>query len=391
MKKFFFFLLALFAVGTGSQAQIISVADDVEALSLGETVSFNLHMTGVTAMTSIHFEVTVSAGFSVTAVSATSDWTAMFSHEEGVVSAISTSDNALTGDGDIATIQIEVPEGTTVGAYPVTVDKVRVNGMELVTTAMFYVNVVNNHTVVLDEASTTAPEAATGVDVRVKRTIRADEWSTICLPFAMTEAQVKSAFGDEAQLADFTSYEVTEDDDENIVGIVVNFDDVDISEGLEANHPYIIKVATDVSEFAVDGVDIVPDEDNAYIESNNGKSGNRKVVYHGFYGTYRAETEIPEFYLFLNSNKFYYSKGLTKTKAYRAYFYFNDVLTSVEEAGAKVRFFIDDTAAEIEGIGGVMQTGAVYSVSGVRMGTADRLKTLPKGLYIVNGKKVYNQ
>ena len=189
----------------------------------------------------------------------------MFSHEEGVVSAISTSDNALTGDGDIATIQIEVPEGTTVGAYPVTVDKVRVNGMELVTTAMFYVNVVNNHTVVLDEASTTAPEAATGVDVRVKRTIRADEWSTICLPFAMTEAQVKSAFGDEAQLADFTGYEVTEDDDENIVGIVVNFDDVDISEGLEANHPYIIKVATDVSEFAVDGVDIVPDEDKIVL------------------------------------------------------------------------------------------------------------------------------
>ena len=67
------------------------------------------------------------------------------------------------------------------------------------------------------------------------------------------------------------------------------------------------------------------------------------------------------------------------------------MLTEVDESYAKVRFFIDDTAAEIEGIGGVMQTGAVYSVSGVRMGTADRLKTLPRGLYIVNGKKVYNQ
>ena len=43
----------------------------------------------------------------------------------------------------------------------------------------------------LDETSTTAPEVATGVDVRVKRTINANEWSTICLPFAMSTAQCK--------------------------------------------------------------------------------------------------------------------------------------------------------------------------------------------------------
>ena len=87
---------------------------------------------------------------------------------------------------------------------------------------------------VLDETSTTAPEAATGVDVRVKRTIKAGEWSTICLPFAMTEAQCKAAFGSDVQIGDFTGYEATEDDDGNIVGLKVNFKN---ATEIEANHP----------------------------------------------------------------------------------------------------------------------------------------------------------
>ena len=40
--------------------------------------------------------------------------------------------------------------------------------------------------------------------VRVKRTINANEWSTICLPFAITAEQVKGVFGDDVQLGDFT-------------------------------------------------------------------------------------------------------------------------------------------------------------------------------------------
>jgi len=55
--------------------------------------------------------------------------------------------------------------------------------------------------VVLDETSTTAPKASNGaVDVLVKRTIKANEWSTICLPFTMTETQVKTAFGDDVRI-----------------------------------------------------------------------------------------------------------------------------------------------------------------------------------------------
>ena len=237
--------------------------------------------------------------------------------------------------------------------------------------------------IVFDENSASILEAATGVDVRVKRTIRADEWSTICLPFAMTEAQVKAAFGSDVQLADFMGYEVEEDEDGNVAGLSVNFSDAD---AIEANHPYLIKVSAAVSEFTADGVDIDPEDEPTVAAVKR-----TRKQWSEFIGTYAANTAVPEKTLFLSGNKFYYSTGATKMKAFRGYFDFYDVLTEVDESYAKVRFFIDDTAAEIEGIGGVMQTGAVYSVSGVRMGTADRLKTLPKGLYIVNGKKVYNQ
>ena len=102
----------------------------------------------------------------------------------------------------------------------------------------------------LDENSTTAPEAKASADVRVKRTINANEWSTICLPFAMTATQVKAAFGNDVQLGDFAGYDVTDGGK----GISVKFTS---ATAIAANRPYIIKVGAAVSEFTVDGVETV--------------------------------------------------------------------------------------------------------------------------------------
>ena len=235
---------------------------------------------------------------------------------------------------------------------------------------------------VLDETSTTIPQAATGVDVRVKRTIKANEWSTICLPFAMTEAQVTEAFGSDVQLADFTSWESEEDEDGDIVGISVGFENV--SE-IEANHPYIIKVTSAIEEFTADGVDIEPDDEPTQ------QVGKKKAERGYFIGTYIAGTTVPKNNLFLSGNKFWYSTDQTKIKAFRAYFEFADVLTSVEEAETKVRFTFDGTPTAIEDItvGEFAADDAVYTLSGVRLGKAAQLKSLPQGLYIVNGKKVF--
>ena len=52
---------------------------------------------------------------------------------------------------------------------------------------------VGNPWITLDENSTSLPPTIDEeVEILVKRTIKANQWNTICLPFAMTEEQVKS-------------------------------------------------------------------------------------------------------------------------------------------------------------------------------------------------------
>lgn len=234
---------------------------------------------------------------------------------------------------------------------------------------------------VLDENSTEVPAAATNVDVRVKRTIKANEWSTIVLPFAMSAEQVKEVFGGDVQLADFIGAEPEFDNDDNCVGVMVNFD---AATAIEANHPYIIKVSQPVEEFTVDGIDIVADEDEAYIEFDNGLTGRKRVVYSGFYGTYHAGTEVPEYCLFLNGNKFWYSTGQTTMKAFRAYFEFIDILAEVENAAGVVEFNINfDDATGIDNVNANLNHNkAIFNLAGQRVGKNY------KGVVIKDGKKI---
>ena len=240
-------------------------------------------------------------------------------------------------------------------------------------------NVTITNEIVFDENSTSVPEAATGVNIRVKRTILANEWSTICLPFAMTAEQVKAAFGDDVQLGDFSDTESTYDESDNVVGIHITFDD---ATEIEANHPYIIKVSSPVTEFTVDGVDVDPAEEDALVEVDNGLTGRRRVVYGGMYGTFHAQTTLEEYSLFLNSNKLWYSSGATKMKAFRAYFVLLDVLSAVEEAGARICLSFDSSeTSAIREIEGTRQNGRVYNLQG------QRVERPRQGLYIKDGKK----
>lgn len=240
----------------------------------------------------------------------------------------------------------------------------------------FTVNITEFRTL-LDEASTTMPVAEESANVRVRRTINAGEWSTICLPFAMSAAQCKAAFGNDVQLADFTSWVSEEDEDGAIVAINVGFTTVN---EIEANHPYIIKVSTKVTEFTVDGVDIEP-EDEPVVQVGK-KSSERGYMY----GTY-VVTTVPEENLFLSGNQFWYSMGKTVTKGLRGYFKFRDVLDAyydAAEAGARITMTFGDSTQT-----GISQTKNneprtmnYYDLQGRRIVKPD------KGLYIQNGKKV---
>ena len=249
-------------------------------------------------------------------------------------------------------------------------------GADVADDITFKVNVVERHTVILDELATVVPTAVQNVDVTVKRTIKANEWSTICLPFAMTAEQVKTAFGDDVKLNDFEGIE-TDYEGKNIVGIQVKFN---TATAIEENHPYLIKVSSLINEFSVNNVSINPvtkptvDKDELYFKG--------VYFYNSFVGTYVAETIVPKNNLFLSNNKFWYSTGSTQMKAFRGYFDFMDILSDVENASTRIGFNFDETTG-IKEVHGNANVEGTYDLQGRKVEEPTN-----KGLYIVNGHKV---
>lgn len=227
-------------------------------------------------------------------------------------------------------------------------------------------------TVTLSETSATAPGAIDGVNVNVKRTLKKDVWNSIVLPFALTASQMAEAFGSDAEVADFTGYSKVEEN-EAVTSIKVNFATVT---AMDANHPYIVKVTEDKTEFAVTGVNIAPVAKPIVEKGVGSKKKN-------FVGTY-VPISIPGEGLFLSSNQFMYSKGTSTLKGYRAYFQFFDVLIDYY-GGASSRITMD------------VNSGGTTSIKALKSQETDkdyydmqgrRIVNPAKGLYIQNGKKV---
>lgn len=398
MKQFLMSLTAFFALCGGAAAQQVAVGD-VEALP-GETVSLSMQLdTDGGSYTGLEFDIQFpQAGFTTGSATTTAAWDGAFTIGDvggvGITNlarcgVLSYSDTPIPGEGllDFGTVSFTVDNAVETGDYTVTLTNMTLIGDSRVSVpdATFTLHVVSAHTVVLDEESTTVPEAATGVNVRVKRTLKADVWSSICLPFAMTAAQVEEAFGSDVQLGDFTGAEVSFDASDNVTAIAVNFEN---ATAIEANHPYIIKVSSEITEFTIDGVDLSPDEDEAIIEFDNEKTGSRRVVYSGFYGTYHAGTVLDEKTLFLSNNQFWYSTGNTTMKAFRAYFDFYDVLSSYDDSASGSH----QAPAMIRFKGGITGISTAewheHTVNGLYNLNGQKIEHAGKGIYIRNGKKV---
>lgn len=231
--------------------------------------------------------------------------------------------------------------------------------------------------VVMDENSPFDPEEPDEEsDFIIRRTLTAGQWSTICLPFELDEATLTSIFGTDVELAEYKNYTYTNDPEE----LALNFTSVDLSDGFEANKPYLIKTTSNLTEFKITG-----EIDLGTVSVGKNSTGK-------FIGTYSADFIVPENKLFISDNKFYYSLGSTRMKAFRGYFDIKDVLSNPSSASTRAFInFGDGTTgirnANLEG----EETGKVYSMTGQYMGERESLKSLPKGVYIIDGKKVINK
>lgn len=405
MKKILLSSLVLLAIAGTTMAQNRVYVPDFEISPNGDVVdmAINIELDAADYYTAFEANIELPEGFTYQFDGETTDIvyeegdclsdhgvSPNFSEGIAKVVVVSMNSKAFKGtSGTTAWLKVIPPTDVEIGqTFTGTIKDivlVPILGAKQKLDAQEFTITVGDGRVKLNENATEIPEEASGVNVTVLRTIKANEWSTLCLPFAITADQMATAFGEgvEVKVADFQGTDPTFDDDDNVVSVKANFATIG---AIEANHPYIIRVSEKVDEIKVDGVTIAPNEDEAFIEFDNGLTGRKRVVYSGFYGTYRAGTVLENNTLFLYDNKFYYSKGSTKMKAFRAYFDFLDVLPEFE--AAKLSFYVDDAPTRIEGLShdGV-EDGAIYTLGGQLVGKDVRIDQLPKGVYIINGKK----
>ena len=385
-----FFMVMLVSAFTALADNTLSVGTAL--VPQGRSGSFNINLSNTDTFLAYQMDLTLPEG--ITFVSAAKGNRYAEDHSLGVathgktttLTILSGTNQAITGnEGALLTITIEADASIEAGKRL----EAELSNIELVQkvseterlqvhpdAVRFEIEVTDK--VILDENASTVPLATDeAVNLLVKRTIKAGEWSTLCLPFAMDEQQTRDAFGSDVQLAEFDSYEVNDDG-----SITVCFIDSDPTEGIYANWPYIIKTSQSLSEFEATAV-VSPDEEGAVAEYETGKGKNKKLM-GTFTGTLHAGVTIPENNLFLNSNKFYYSVGKTRCKAFRAYFWFFDLLPDMNSASSRISMLVDeDTPTQIKWLMRPNPSGDRFDLQGRKVEDAKR-----KGVYIKGRKKV---
>lgn len=249
---------------------------------------------------------------------------------------------------------------------------------------------------VLDEDNTLAvAKSYTGAKMLLHRTFTksADNnkkgWNSIILPVDMTAAQVKEAFGEGVQMAEFDRLENN----------WIKFSTVNVAADgvvLHKNTPYIIyptKEPLGNYSYTIDGVTKILDG-HVYVANGinyDDQTSNLTHTVNGvgmtYTGSYSNPTTVSaDSYMFSKGDLIHTNKDHT-VKAYRCW------LKDDMHTGKMLMFSINGNG--IDGTTGIhvieenkqnTNTG-IYNLGGVRMNT-NNIDKLPKGVYVVNNKVV---
>ena len=199
--------------------------------------------------------------------------------------------------------------------------------------------------------------------VKLNRTLVADKWNTLCVPFAISEEEIKANFGKGTLVEKF----------EAVNGNTVNFAN---ATSIEAGVPYLIKPTVAGTTYTFNGKEVSADTPKV--------EGNADVTFKGIYsptditnnGTVKAAgvTEGGKV-LFVNAG--------SQTKAFRCFFTISDN-ASITPAMLKISIKGVETAINSIVMDNSNATdNAVYNLQGQRVNG----NSLTKGIYIKNGKK----
>lgn len=222
-------------------------------------------------------------------------------------------------------------------------------------------------------------EAKNNATVTLTKPLKANVWNAICLPFSMTEQQIRNAFGENARIAEFKKV------DESGKKAVASFG-MHYYQLITAGKPCLIKPSQVNNTYTIKGVTIDAEQALTIADSN------KKF---DFVGTY-APTTMPANSHFLGSNdgKLYYITADKKISGLKAFFQ----PVSANNAKLSIAFNstdndFDNNTTGIEAIKDYMDQDAanssankgIYNINGQFMGTNPAI--LPQGIYVKNGKK----
>lgn len=219
------------------------------------------------------------------------------------------------------------------------------------------------------------------------RTFTTDKWNSLILPVDMTADQVTAAFGADAKIARFDRLE-----DKWI------YFDMQTENNLLKNVPYIIKPTKEPTAvnrtynvggentkhinglvYTVTG--IAYDNQTATLQHEDTENGMKH------YGSYENPTVVPaDSYILHNSGKMVHTAVDHKNiKSYRTW------LRETTPSGETLQMRVEQNDGPSTGIKVIEETAknanAVYNVNGMRMNSSNT-NNLPKGVYIINNKKV---
>ncbi|MBO5616026.1 MAG: CotH kinase family protein [Prevotella sp.] len=242
--------------------------------------------------------------------------------------------------------------------------------------------VIENLEFDVNNGSTLAEKVGGTYNIQLKNRglLYADGWCTICLPFTITKKNFEAAIGDyETKLRELAS----------IQGSSFNFDKLaDTNKTMEAGVPYLIMIDTPSAPETTVSLDGITFE-NTKLEATTGTSISPKEGY-AFVGILEAKqlakngTE-----LFMGANSELYKPSSTSGKlgGGRAYF---KIPSKANTSGAKISVTIDGIVTSIEEqIKNAVEPkdSRVFNLNGQKINSSNLL-SLPRGIYIINGKKV---
>ena len=217
------------------------------------------------------------------------------------------------------------------------------------------------------------------VTIENRGTLHAGEWNMMCLPFKLSAAGYKKAFGEDVKVAELTGVTKSEG------GELVSFNLAYINEknGMKAATPYLIKPSKEIpmADVTFEGVKVSAKttEEQATGDVNCKLIGTLQptILDKGHQQlVLKARNELQ--YMAPNST--------TPMQACRAYF----ELTGTVAAAKNFSFSIDGETTGVKVIDvnapSASTNTRVYNMNGQLVGTS--VENLPQGIYVIAGKKV---